>query len=137
MVLPINRAFVLLLLFGVLTLSSCHVGRFIYWNFADLNDFKKFPLDTIRNAPPLYHFKYSGFPSKINLPETLKTKEESATFEDFLESKHTKAFLIIRNDSIVYEKYFDKLDHTTIFPGFSITKSMLSALLGIAIEEGI
>ena len=136
MVLPINRAFVLFLLLGVLTFSSCHVGRFIYWNFADINDFKKFPLDTLRKAPPLYHFKYSGMPCKINLPETLKTKEASTTFEEFLASKHTKAFLIIRNDSILYEKYFDRLDHTTIFPGFSITKSMLSALVGIAIDEG-
>jgi CubicO group peptidase (beta-lactamase class C family) len=136
MVLRINRTPALLFLIGVLALSSCHVGRFIYYNFADIDDYKKFPQDTLQNAPPLYHFEYSGNYYKINLPKTFQTKEESISFEDFLKSKHTKAFLIIRNDSIVYEKYFDGTDHSTIFPGFSITKSFLSALVGIAIDEG-
>jgi len=136
MVLPINRTITLLILSGVITLSSCHVGRFIFWNSADINDFKKFPLDTLRNAPPLYHFKNSGHNCMISPPGTLKTSEKSASFEDFLESKHTKAFLIIRNDSIVYEKYFGGFDHASLTPGFSITKSFLSALVGIAIDEG-
>ena len=136
MVLPINRIISLLILFGALTLSSCHVGRFIYWNFADINDYKKFPLDTLHNAPPLYHFTYPGDNCKIILTGTFESSEKSNSFEDFLESRHTKAFLIIRNDSIVYEKYFGGFDHTTLAPGFSITKSFLSALVGIAIEEG-
>jgi CubicO group peptidase (beta-lactamase class C family) len=135
MVLPIRRTFALLLSLGVIILSSCHVGRYIYWNFADINDYKKFPLDTLRNAPPLYNFKYSDH-CKIKLPESLITTQGSGSFEDFLISKHTKAFIIIRNDSIVYEKYIGGYDHTTIFPGFSITKSFLSALVGIAVEEG-
>jgi CubicO group peptidase (beta-lactamase class C family) len=135
MVLRTSRKFSLLLFIGVATLSSCHVGRYIYWNFADINDYKKFPLDTLRNAPPLYHFKYSDY-CRINLPESLKFKEASSSFEDFLTLKHTKAFLIIRNDSIIYEKYIGDYNHSTIFPGFSITKSFLSALVGIAINEG-
>ena len=64
-----------------------------------------------------------------------KNRKNSTSLEDFLESNHTKAFLIIRNDTIIYEKYFGGFDHTTIFPGFSITKSFLSAMVGIAIEE--
>jgi CubicO group peptidase (beta-lactamase class C family) len=136
MVLPIKRTFPFLLLLGVISLSSCHVGRYILWNFADINDYKKFPLDTLRNAPPPYYFKNSGSRCKITLPESLKSTEKSSSFEDFLISRHTKAFLIIRNDSLIYEKYIGGSGQSTIFPGFSITKSFLSALVGIAIEEG-
>jgi CubicO group peptidase (beta-lactamase class C family) len=136
MVLLINRTVILLLFIVVFILSSCHVGRYVYWNFADINDFKKFPLDTLHNAPPSYHFNYSGNDCEIKLPESFKTNDGPSSFEKFLESKHTTAFLIIRNNSIIYEKYFGRYEHTTVFPGFSITKSFLSALVGIAIDEG-
>lgn len=136
MALPINRILLLFLLSGVLTLTSCHVGRYVFWNFADINDYKKFPADTLYSISPVYHFKFSDQHRKLNLPKTFQTGHESIDLEDYLELKHTKAFIIIRNDSIIYERYFDGYDHTSIFPGFSITKSFLSALVGIAIDEG-
>jgi CubicO group peptidase (beta-lactamase class C family) len=136
MVLRIDRKFLLFFAFGVLMLSSCQVGRYIKWNFADINDFKKFPADTIRTSPPFYYFKYTDTCFKVTLPETFKSNEGTIGFEDFLESNHSKAFLIIRNDSVIFEKYFDNYEHTTLFPGFSITKSFLSAMVGLAIEEG-
>jgi hypothetical protein len=30
-------------------LSSCHVGRFVFWNFADADDYKKFHNAPIKN----------------------------------------------------------------------------------------
>jgi CubicO group peptidase (beta-lactamase class C family) len=47
-----------------------------------------------------------------------------------------RSILVIRNGYIVYEDYF-KGDETFASPIWSVTKSVLSALVGIAIEEGL
>jgi hypothetical protein len=47
------------------------------------------------------------------------------------------SFAIYRRDSIVYEKYFHDGTDTTLFNVKSITKSILSALAGIAKEKSL
>jgi CubicO group peptidase (beta-lactamase class C family) len=46
-----------------------------------------------------------------------------------------RSLLIVRNGYIVYEDYF-KGDETYAGPIWSVTKSMISALIGIALDEG-
>jgi CubicO group peptidase (beta-lactamase class C family) len=46
------------------------------------------------------------------------------------------AFLVIRNDSILYQWYRPGRDASMIVPSFSMAKSYVSALVGIAIGEG-
>lgn len=48
----------------------------------------------------------------------------------------TVAFLIIKNDSIWFEKYFDGFGKNSQTNSFSIAKSVTSALLGKAIDDG-
>ncbi|MEI6899097.1 MAG: serine hydrolase, partial [Bacteroidota bacterium] len=119
-----------------LLLSSCHVVRYVWWNFADINDYRKFPADTLLPGPSPYHFRKSDKLLFPYLPVNYTPKERTQSIEDFLEERRTSSFIIIRNDTILYEKYFGKYNHNSIFPGFSITKSFVSALTGIAIDEG-
>ena len=62
-------------------------------------------------------------------------------FDSELENYHSKtktvAFLIIKNDSLLYEKYYDGYDRNTKSNSFSMSKSIVSALMGIAIQEGL
>ena len=59
------------------------------------------------------------------------------TYGDYLEQKTTTtAFLVIRNDSILFEQYFKGYTRDSISKNFSITKSITSLLTGIAVEEG-
>jgi len=53
-----------------------------------------------------------------------------------LESHHIYSFLIIRNDTIVTEEYFNGGARSRSSNVFSTSKSMLSALVGIALSEG-
>ena len=62
---------------------------------------------------------------------------EEMEWSEFLEKNHTLAFMIIRNDTILYEEYFKKYDDASIVPSFSMAKSVVSMLVGCAIEDGL
>jgi CubicO group peptidase (beta-lactamase class C family) len=57
-------------------------------------------------------------------------------FRQYMEAYNVLAFLVVRNDTIVYETYRDGLTDSTPHNSFSVAKSFLSALVGIAIGEG-
>jgi CubicO group peptidase (beta-lactamase class C family) len=44
--------------------------------------------------------------------------------------------IVSKNDRIVYEQYFEQKDKTTLFNDQSLTKSIMSLLIGIAIDKG-
>jgi len=117
-------------------ISSCHVGRFFYWNFADINDYKKFPQVPIDNDGETFYFHESNNGFDPLLPDDLKEEGKNYSFDKFLEKNKTVAFLIIRNDSILFERYFDDYADSSIIPSFSVSKAFASALTGIAINEG-
>ncbi|PWE01399.1 serine hydrolase domain-containing protein [Marinilabilia rubra] len=56
---------------------------------------------------------------------------------DSLEKYNSVAFLVIQHDSILYEGYWDGYTETTISNSFSMSKSVVSLLIGCAIEEGL
>jgi CubicO group peptidase (beta-lactamase class C family) len=70
------------------------------------------------------------------LPEKFNARDSSLTTQAFLDFTLTDALLIIRHDSILYEYYgngFTAGDHHI---SWSMAKSVVSALFGIALEEG-
>ncbi|MEM6963493.1 MAG: serine hydrolase [Bacteroidota bacterium] len=128
----------LLALVLVTVLSSCKLGRFVVYNYANITDHKIFPKNELdKSAAP---FSFQQVANKIpydSLSVTRKGVKKRVSFEDFLEKNKTVAFLIIHNDTIEYEEYFAKYDEESIVASFSMAKSVLSILVGIAIEEGL
>ncbi|GGG36601.1 hypothetical protein GCM10011344_41810 [Dokdonia pacifica] len=119
-----------LILFSfLLLLNSCHVGRFFYWNFADTGDLEKFESVPIQKGETPFLFKEIQDTQNFTTPEI-------NDFENVLEKSGTTAFLVIKDDQILYEKYFDEYTKATDHPSFSVSKSFVSALIGIAIQEG-
>ncbi len=118
------------------TLASCHIVRFFYWNLADINDYKKFPAFEIQHGDEKIRIPVSKKQISFPLPEQFQQDQKYKDLEQFLDEHKTVAFLVLRNDTIIYEKYFDGFDQHSIFPVFSIAKSFVSALTGIAIAEG-
>ena len=127
---------IITLIFLCIALSSCHLGRFFYFNFANIDDYKKFPQVPVNKGEAVFHFQ-----SAVNnpLPQLIRSfaSKQSKSFEDFLQESNTVAFLIVRNDTMVYEYYDDKYDTTSLLTSFSVNKSVVSALVGIAIDEGV
>ncbi|MEM6687172.1 MAG: serine hydrolase, partial [Bacteroidota bacterium] len=67
-----------------------------------------------------------------------KTDQDLAIFLDAaLDSSRTNAFMVIKNDTIIYEKYFNNYTENSLLTSFSVAKSFVSALVGIAQEEGL
>ncbi len=122
---------ILFLLTLFLFILSCQQYRFIVYNFADIKDYKKFPSRKLFSKRGTSFFSYS---KAFNVP--LKN-DNNATLEEFLKKHKTVAFLVIRNDSILYENYFRNRDSTSIVPSFSMAKSYTSALIGCAIQDGL
>lgn len=52
------------------------------------------------------------------------------------EYDNIRGIVIVRNSCIVYEEYFNNHDYTTPIHVASVTKSILSALIGIAVDKG-
>jgi len=125
-----------LLLFPVLFFSSCHVVRFFVWNFADIHDYKKFPKNSISKPVNPFLFKEANGNTALQIPKEITIKGEKYSFDEMLKKTKTVAFLIIRNDSMLYEKYLYNYDKSSVVPSFSSAKSFVSALAGIAIDEG-
>jgi CubicO group peptidase (beta-lactamase class C family) len=115
-------------------LSSCKLGRFVVYNFADIKDYKKFPSRPLRSSENKFKF-YST--AKGKYPDTLKMANNRVAFDKVLEGNKTVAFLIIKNDSIQYEKYFKGYNQESIIPSFSMAKSVTSILIGCAIDDGL
>lgn len=117
-----------------LLLVSCHVGRYFVYNFANLSDHKKFQNETIEAASPATNWDFFTAEKSANISFDIKGAQQS--LDQLNEDHKSVAFLIIRRDTILYEWYRDTYDSSSLLTSFSMAKSYVSALVGIAIEEG-
>lgn len=115
-------------------LSGCHVGRFFIYNFANISDHKKFPNRALTASEAPFRF-YEASVSKG--PKQIDYKGKSISFEDYLDTQGTVAFMIIRRDTILYEKYFNGYEQSDVVASFSMAKSVTSMLIGCAIQDGL
>jgi len=60
----------------------------------------------------------------------------SSAYSYYMKKHKTAAYLIIKDDSICYEKYFSHYSDTSHTNSWSMAKSIVSLLTGIAIGEG-
>ena len=94
---------------------------------ADITDYKYFNnIEIPKSTNP------QPWPFHKNFNNVSETKD--------LDALHTKygtvAFLIIKNDSIWHEKYFDGYSEDSFSNSFSMSKSIVSAVMGKAIQDG-
>lgn len=55
---------------------------------------------------------------------------------EFVKNTDTTSFIIVKNDKIVYEQYANGYNENSINTSFSMAKSVVSLLVGKAIENG-
>ncbi|MFD0863045.1 serine hydrolase domain-containing protein [Sungkyunkwania multivorans] len=108
-------------------LKGVRVSYFTGHNSAFISDYTYFENNTISTSD-------QGQP--WDLHKDYNSVEATPRLENANERFGTVAFLIIKNDSIWFEKYYEDYGTTSKSNSFSMAKSITSALLGKAIMDG-
>jgi len=93
-------------------------------NFYDKQDFDLRKVDNgnlVLNIPKSAYYNKSELTSELN---------------EMLSKTNTGSFLVLRNDSIIAEHYFNGHCDTTASNSFSMAKSIITMLVQIAIQDG-
>lgn len=117
-----------LLLLNLLILVSGHryLYKAIWYNFVDITDYSLFENRSIERGVP-QEWPVSTQYNKIDLSDTLLNT---------LEKLQSVAFLVIKDDSIIIEKYWDNYSDSSLSNSFSMAKSYVATLIGFALQEG-
>jgi len=111
---------------GAYFLSPAYLKTAIQYQTPDIDDYKIFENRTVKAGN---HIAWK-LTSDYNKKELNKI-----TFEK-IESFDPVAFLVVQNGKIKFEKYWEGHSKDSISNSFSVTKSIISLLIGIAIDEG-
>ena len=74
---------------------------------------------------------------EAQFPLTGTEHAAAGSLEALLEGHETRAFLVIHQDQVVYERYFHGVSVSTQLPGFSMSKTYAAALVGRALSQGL
>jgi len=105
--------------------------KYIEDTFINMDQY--FAFKTVEKAPEPHIFPRK---SNIELPKSFSYGDQTFNTMDFLDSSYTQGFLVLQNDTVIYENYWRGQKEDTRHISWSMAKSVISALLGIAQEEG-
>ncbi len=115
--------------------SPAYTWRLIRYGESDINDHLIFPTREIENGSDVSEIPAMSGAVPSEVESLYKGEMRSEKLEEFLERTGTRAFLIIKDDALIYEKYFNS-SRDAINTSFSAAKSFNSALIGAAISDG-
>jgi len=70
------------------------------------------------------------------LPETYEFKGQTKNLQQFLDHTGTTGMVVIKEDTILFEKYYRGNTDKSRTISWSVAKSFISALIGVAVREG-
>jgi CubicO group peptidase (beta-lactamase class C family) len=126
------------ILLGILALVLVTVGLSFTDNFAHLRNFINWGVHTIHdyNTHPMRKVAKGDTPQPWTYDSAYNTKEIPEAFLKVIDSNDTHAFLVIQDGKLLYERYWDNYDSARLSGSFSAAKSIVSLLIGIALDEG-
>ncbi len=135
----IGIATILILFYAVLLVfyPPAYVYRYSFWQRPDISDFRKFPTKEIHNSGTVFHFDKKLDPETVEfwfLDEQLRYGAKN--FKEYADLVGTTALIVIKNDTIIYEDYFNGFKRDDYFLAMSMTKVLVNMLVGIASDEG-
>jgi len=134
----IGKALLILVLLILLSISALYISGHGYviravqktilkgyttTNIDDHPDFKNNTIYAGESYPWQFHEKYN----QITLTDTLRKE-----LEDF----QSIGFVIIKDNKLLYEEYWDHYSNESLTNSFSMAKSVTTLLLGKALEQG-
>ncbi len=119
---------VVLVVFGISIWISGYgyLYKALVYNYVNIDDLDLFSVRTVKAGKGEPWAIGNDYNQKQLTPELRKT----------LEQYQTIAFLVVKDDSVRYEEYWDNYGKKSLSNSFSMAKSFVSILIGIAIDEG-
>jgi CubicO group peptidase (beta-lactamase class C family) len=114
-------------------LDNSQVARYVVWLDSDVDDWQRFPSRTMAAAADPVDLVSPGQPD----PGVVAVQVDGRPLATFLEANETTAFLVARGETLVYEAYPNGSSREATQTSFSVAKSFVSTLVGIAADEGL
>lgn len=136
------KAFIKILTLAILAtvMSSCAIVRGLKTdgkNGPNIFSFEQREHDTIACGEQTFQFPVGKQADWIDTLRFVQPHCESKPFgEEMKSASTTQGWLIIHNDSIVYEKYSGDFSADRLATIFSVSKSITSLMCGIAVDDG-
>lgn len=127
----------IIIVFGGLFIWHPYLFRVLKYRTPDAETYKQFPQAVVHKSDSAFHF-YRPLKMRNDI-DSLRVKDgnnQSISFKEYFEKGELNAFIVIRNDSILYEKYSSGYSDSTLTSIFSGAKSMVSIMLGQALADG-
>jgi CubicO group peptidase (beta-lactamase class C family) len=106
------------------------IARAVIWRESDVGDQHRFPARRIPAGGRVS-------PLRPGVEADLVVSGEGKGLDEFLRETATLAFVVVHEDALVRERYFDGATRESLQTSFSVAKSFVSTLVGIAIDEGL
>ncbi|MBI3815353.1 MAG: serine hydrolase [Nitrospinae bacterium] len=122
------------MIWWVVSAGPTTVYRTVLYNFSDIDDDRIFPQRKLTSAPLAFLFRENIRTQIASLSVRLGGNE--VLLKELIDMSKTTAFLVIKDDFVVFEEYYLGYDRSTPSLSFSMAKSFLSILVGCAIADG-
>jgi hypothetical protein len=115
--------------------SPVYAWRLLRYGQSDIGDVRIFPERAIANGEDVSSIPRGdqGTPYDVKYP--YKNEMRTEVLDELLKRTGTRAFLILKDDKLIYETYLES-SRQEINTSFSSAKSFNSALIGAAIADG-
>jgi hypothetical protein len=111
------------------------IARSMVWLEADTGDWRRFPARPIEAGPQELRLRSCSESASV-LQRQVRTGEGRVRLADLVESTETTSFLVLRDRCLLVEDYSPGTSATAVQTSFSMAKSFLSTLVGIAVARG-
>jgi CubicO group peptidase (beta-lactamase class C family) len=105
-------------------------ARALIWRESDVGDQHRFPARRIPAGG-------RASPLRAGVEADLVVNGERKGLDAFLPDTETLALLVVHEDRLVHERYYNGATRESLQTSFSAAKSFVSALVGIAIDAGL
>jgi CubicO group peptidase (beta-lactamase class C family) len=112
------------------------VVRFVAHGTTTIDDFRHYPGRLLTRSRSPFHFAESPHGERVSAVVEIAPADHRR-LDDVLAASKTIAFLVVKDDEILLEHYAGGHGPESLSQYFSVSKSITSALVGAAIDDGI
>ncbi len=116
------------------SLDSSATARAMVWFEADVDDIDRFPSRPIPAGDEVLPLRAGELPAGVL--DAVRVGDGERDLDDLVEATSTTALLVLRDDELLLERYAHGGAADRRHTSFSVAKSYLSTLVGIALERG-